>query len=114
MKKSDKERLKKVVQIWTRLTSQIKEQNITREAILNNEFVQWAINTPLYNIGEQVYQMTDEFKKAHPELPWSRVSGLRHRLVHEYEETNWNKIAEIIFEDMPEFIKSVEQLLNEM
>lgn len=114
MKKSDMERQKKVVELWKDLYSLIEEYNITREAIKSNKHVQWIINTPLYNIGEQVYQMTDQFKKSSPELPWSKVAGLRHRLVHEYDETDWDIVADIIFNNMPEFIKSVEQLLNEM
>ncbi len=56
MKKSDKERLKKIVSTWESLDKQIKERSITREMLLNDEFSQWAVTTPLYNIGEQVYQ----------------------------------------------------------
>lgn len=114
MKKSDKERLKKVVEFWNKPENMIEKHNITREVILDNEHEQWAISIPLINIGEHVYQMSKEFKDNHPELPWSRVSGLRHRLVHDYEETNWDAIGDIVFEDMPVFIKSVEELLKEM
>lgn len=53
--------------------------------MLNDQFAQWAVTTPVYNIGEQVYQLTPAFKAAHPEVMWSVVSGLRHRLVHDYE-----------------------------
>lgn len=29
------------------------------------------------------------------------ISGLRHRLVHDYEGTNWQMIVEVVFEDIP-------------
>lgn len=114
MKKTDKERLKKIAVIWEELSTQMKQRGITKEYLLNDEFSQWAVTTPLYNIGEQVYQLSGEFKELHPELPWNMVSGLRHRLVHDYDGINWTIIVEVIFEDMEPFAKAVEQILDEM
>lgn len=75
MKKSDEERLKKIISTWESLSRQMKERNITKEDLLNDEFSQWAVTTPLYNIGEQVYYLSDELKKKCPEQPWSMVAG---------------------------------------
>lgn len=104
MKKTDKERLKMITEIWAELSTQI----------LNDEFLQWAVTTPLYNIGEQVYLLSSTLKERYSELPWNMVSGLRHRLVHDYDGINWTIIVEVIFEDMEIFAKAVEQILNEM
>lgn len=113
MKKSDQERLKKIISIWEKLSGQMKERSITPEQLLNDEFSQWAVTTPLYNIGEQVYQLTDELKKRYQEQPWSMVAGLRHRLVHDYDGTNWSIIVEVVFEDMEPFVESVKQILGD-
>ncbi len=67
--------------------------------------------TPLYNIGEQVYKISDETKQENPEIIWSVVSGLRHRLVHDYEGINWSIIVEVIFDEMDDFVHSVEKLI---
>lgn len=112
MKISDKERLKKIINTWTALKNQIENHHITRESLLNDEFSQWAVTTPLYNIGEQVYMLSAEFKKANPHIPWSVVSGLRHRLVHDYEGINWTIIVEVVFDEMDDFSKSIEELIN--
>lgn len=114
MKKSDKERLRKIISTWESLRQQIQEHNITAEQLMDDEFLQWAVTTPLYNIGEQVYQLTGELKENHPDQPWNVVSGLRHRLVHDYEGINWTIIVEVIFEDMEPFVQSVKQILEEM
>ena len=76
MKISDKERLEKIINTWTALKQQIEAHNTTRELLLSDEFSQWAVTTPLYNIGEQVYMLSADFKKANPYIPWSVVSGL--------------------------------------
>ena len=88
----------------------MQSRGITPELLLKDEFLQWAVTTPLYNIGEQVYQLSGELKKRYPELPWSAVAGLRHRLVHDYEGINWTMIVEVLFQDMPSFAEAVEKI----
>ena len=114
MKKSDEERLKKIISTWESLSRQMKERNIAKEDLLNDEFSQWAVTTPLYNIGEQVYYLSDELKKNYPEQPWSMVAGLRHRLVHDYDGINWSIIVEVVFEDMEPFVEEVRKILFEI
>ena len=94
MKKSDKERLKKIVSTWKNLSAQMQQRGITPELLLEDEFAQWAVTTPLYNIGEQVYQLSSEFKASYPAMPWNMVAGLRHRLVHGYDRIKWTLIVE--------------------
>ena len=108
---SDTERIKKIIKTWNSLQNQIKEHNITKEMLLNDEFSQWAVTTPLYNISEQVYKISNELKKENSEIPWSVVSGLRHRLVHDYEGINWTIIVEVVFDEMDNFIKLIEKLI---
>ena len=112
MKKSDNERIKKIMDIWSSLQLQIKEHSITKENLLNDEFLQWAVTTPLYNIGEQVYKISDDTKKQYPDIIWSIVAGLRHRLVHDYEGINWSIIVEVIFDEMDDFVNSIKQIIE--
>lgn len=112
MKKSDNERIKKIIDIWSSLQLQIKEHSITKENLLNDEFLQWAVTTPLYNIGEQVYKISDDTKKQYPDIIWSIVAGLRHRLVHDYEGINWSIIVEVIFDEMDNFVNSIKQIIE--
>ena len=112
MKKSDIERLKKIVSLWEALSGEIVQRGITRELLLTEQFSQWAVTTPIYNIGEQVYQLSPEFKREYPHIPWSVVSGLRHRLVHDYDGINWSLIADVIFDDMEPFVMQVREILR--
>lgn len=112
MKKSDNESIKKIIDIWSSLQLQIKEHSITKENLLNDEFLQWAVTTPLYNIGEQVYKISDDTKKQYPDIIWSIVAGLRHRLVHDYEGINWSIIVEVIFDEMDDFVNSIKQIIE--
>jgi uncharacterized protein with HEPN domain len=110
---SDTERIKKIIKTWSSLQNQIQEHGITKEVLLKDEFSQWAVTTPLYNIGEQVYMLSSEFKKANDEIPWSVVSGLRHRLVHDYDGINWSIIVEVVFDEMDDFVASIKEFVKD-
>ena len=110
MRKTDEQRIQTMIQIWQELSRQIVERGITPELLLQDAFTQWAVTTPLYLIGEQVYQLTPELKQQYPDIPWNVVSGLRHRLVHNYEGTNWSIIVEIVFHEMDIFIEQLKKL----
>jgi uncharacterized protein with HEPN domain len=50
----------------------------------------------------------------HPEILWRRVTGLRHRLVHDYEDTDWNIIAKSIFRGLPSYLEQLTALVAEL
>ena len=110
MKYSDEQRIEKIKYYTGKLLEYIGNNKLTREIIEADETVRWTLTTPLYNIGEHSYYLSDDYKEAHSEIPWVKISGLRHRLVHNYEDTNWSIISDIIFEVLPEFRKQLEKL----
>ncbi len=87
MKYSDDQRIKKIYENAVKLHEYILENNIKKEDLLINIPLQWLVTTPLYNIGEHVYNLSGEYKKVHSEVPWSMISGLRACLVHDYDGT---------------------------
>lgn len=111
MKYSDGQRVKKIYENAVKLHEYITKNSIKRENLLTDIPLQWLVTTPLYNIGEHVYYLSDEYKEVHSEIPWSMISGLRHRLVHDYDGTNWNIIVEVVFEELPVLIEELQKLM---
>ncbi len=70
---TDNNRLEKILQTGKELLSVIDRQKITKNDVLEKTEVQWMITTPLYNIGEQVYCLSQEFKLEHSEINWSGI-----------------------------------------
>ncbi len=110
MKYTDEQRIEKIIEKTEKLLHYIDDNSITEEDVLSNETVRWTITTPLYNIGEHAYMLSDEYKEEHSHIPWAKISGLRHRLVHDYEDTNWEIINNIIFNILPDFLEEVKKL----
>ena len=113
MKYTDEQRVQKIGETTAKLLAYLKDDAISQEDILSPEPLRWAITTPLYNIGEHAYQISDEFKEIHSDIPWAKIAGLRHRLVHDYESTNWTLICSILFDVLPGFQKQIEMIIQE-
>lgn len=111
MKYTDYQRLQKIYENISKLQEYISQRNVTKDDLLNDYALQWLVTTPLYNIGEHVYNISDEYKNSHPEIQWAMIAGLRHRLVHDYEGTNWNIIALVVFDELPVLAKQIKKLL---
>ena len=110
MKYSDEQRIQKIYKNAVKLQDYIRSNRVKKEDLLTSTPLQWLVTTPLYNIGEHVYHLSDAYKERHDHIPWLMIAGLRHRLVHDYEGTNWNIIADVVFEELPLLIEELEKL----
>ena len=110
MKYSDSQRIEKIRDTTAKLLQYIKDENITYQKVMDSEAVRWTITTPLYNIGEHAYWLSDEFKGTHNNIPWRKISGLRHRLVHDYDDTDWSLICSILFDTLPAFYNDLSNI----
>ena len=113
MKYSDQQRVQKIYDYAARLQEYILKNSIEKEALMTQLPLQWLVTTPLYNMGEHSHNLTPEYKVKYSEIPWAMIAGLRHRLVHDYDGTNWNIIAEVVFEELPILIRQLETCLTE-
>ena len=114
MKYSDQQRIQKIYENATKLYNYILENKLKKEDLLSEFPLQWLVTTPLYNIGEQTYNLSDSFRMEHNSIPWAKISGLRHRLVHDYDSTNWSLICSILFDVLPSFFKDISALQSEL
>jgi len=56
-------------------------------------------------IGEAATHIPDEFRAAHPEIPWRMIVATRNRLIHGYlgidDDTLWSIIQDEVSELLP-------------
>jgi len=111
MKYSDQQRVQKIYEYGSKLLGYIEANGITKQHLIDDFSLQWLVTTPLYNIGEHAYCVSNEYKMKHNKIPWSMISGLRHRLVHDYDGTNWNIIADVVFDELPVLMKRLDDMV---
>ena len=68
----------------------------------------------LYNlvvIGEAAAQISDDTRGLAPEIPWTKIVGLRNLIAHEYFRIDLDVIRAIIEEQFDQLDKTAERLV---
>ncbi|MCA1991452.1 MAG: DUF86 domain-containing protein [Coleofasciculus sp. S288] len=75
----------------------------TQDAVLRN----------LQTMCESVQKLPDEWKTAHPNTEWNRISGFRNVLAHQYLDVDLNVIWNIIENYLPDLEQTIEAIAKE-
>ena len=86
-------------------------KDLTSEQFLQNRMVQAAVERQVEILGEAARRVSDPFKKAHPEIPWRRIVGMRNVLAHEYGEIIQSRMWALTVDQIPELIVQLEPLI---
>jgi uncharacterized protein with HEPN domain len=84
-----------------------------KAAFVDDELIQSWIVRHLQIIGEAARALPDEIKKATPQVPWSKIIGMRHILVHDYFYIDAEVVWEVIEKDLPLLRDEIEKLVRE-
>jgi len=76
-----------------------------------NRMAQLAILKTIEIVGEAASGISTDTTKAHPEIPWSGIIGMRNRLVHGYFSINLERVWETARQDIPRRISQLEPLV---
>ncbi len=64
-------------------------------------------------IGQAAKEVSPEFKKRYPDLPWAKIIGLRNVLAHEYGEIKDEKVYLVATRDIIPLIEQLKSILKE-
>jgi len=72
----------------------------SRAELVADEVRYFAVLHVLQTIGEAASRTSAAFRAAHPEVPWTAIVAMRHRIVHGYDDVNdglvWNAACEAV------------------
>ena len=85
--------------------------DMTWEAFEISELHQNAVIRTLETIGEAARLVSQPTRDAHPEIPWERMIGMRHRLIHEYFRVDVTTVWDTVQNDLPPLIALIEPLI---
>lgn len=76
-----------------------------------DQMVQDAVIRRLEIIGEASRRISEGFKQEHPEIPWPQMSGMRNKLIHEYDRVDIEVVWDVIMLNLPSLIVQLEPLV---
>lgn len=74
---------------------------LEREVFLRDEKTVDSVVRNLEVIGEAASRLPQEFREQHAGIPWRRIVGLRHRIVHEYFDVDLDLVWTIVHAELP-------------
>jgi len=66
-----------------------------------DENLRMAIAHIIQTIGEAARNVTEEYRKSHPQVPWTKVIGMRHKVVHDYMEVDYDIVWDVATVELP-------------
>ena len=74
----------------------------------------FAVIRAIEIIGEATKNIPDEIKKAHPEIPWKGMAGMRDKVIHGYFGVDLRVVWGTVKKRIPELKKLFERMLEDM
>jgi len=88
-----------------------RTQGLTRERFAASEDLRLALAHLVQVIGEAARRVSDEGCRAHPEIPWRQIMGMRHKIVHDYMDIKESILWEVVTRDMPPLLAALEKIV---
>lgn len=60
-------------------------------------------------IGEAAARVTTKGRELAPEIPWQQIVGMRNRLIHGYDEVDFDILWQVVTIDLPPLMASLER-----
>lgn len=73
-------------------------------ALEQNEILRDSMLFRLIQVQESAKKLTDAYKIAHDDIPWTDIAGLRNRIVHDYGNVDLDVVYQTLVQDVPELI----------
>jgi len=88
-----------------------KVAGISRAEYDKDENLRLALAYLIQTIGEAARTVSPEFRAQHPDVPWRKITGTRHHIVHDYLNVDFDIIWDVVRVDLPPLIAQLEPLL---
>ena len=83
-----------------------------KAAFVNEELIQTYVVHNLQILGEAACKLTPEYRTQYAEIPWNKIMGMRHILVHDYFQVDLEIVWAVVEKELPKLKEQLLFLLN--
>lgn len=81
------------------------------QSLRKNRLLQLGMRKLVEIVGEAAAAAPEEIQESLPTIPWTAAIGMRHRLVHGYDQVDLDVLWRTVREDLPSLIEELEEVL---
>ncbi len=89
--------------------STVEIQDLSADEVLSR-----ACLKSLEIIGEASRNISENLRRAHPEIPWRQMTGMRNKLVHHYFGVDWEIVDDVLKNELPDLRLNMLELVSEL
>ena len=82
------------------------------DSFLSDEMLKRAVGMTVINIGELVKNITEDSRRAYPEVPWKAIAGMRDIAAHKYQTLRMEDVYNTVTMDFPELREQLTRILE--
>ena len=82
-------------------------------AFLASRLHQNAVIRSLEVIGEAAGKVSPALRAAQPAIPWREITGMRHRLIHGYDEVELDVVWRVLTAHLEPLLAALEPLIEQ-
>jgi uncharacterized protein with HEPN domain len=109
--RSDPERLFDILDAIDRIEAQAARG---RTAFAGDELAQTAVIRWIEIIGEATRGLTEELRRAHPEIPWRQMIAMRNVLIHGYFDIDLELVWSVAENDLPKLAAQIRAIVDQL
>jgi uncharacterized protein with HEPN domain len=83
----------------------------SRDEYDGDENLRLAVTHLVQMIGEAARRVSPEIQQRYPQIPWSDIVGMRHKIVHDYLDVDFDVVWEVVKTDLPDLIAQLEPIV---
>jgi len=87
-----------------------KVRGVSRSQFDGLEDLRLALAYLIQTIGEAAAHVSPATRAAQPEIPWKQIIGIRHRIVHDYMDVDFDILWEVVTRNLPPLIAGLEKI----
>lgn len=63
-------------------------------------------------IGEAANRVSKEVQAGHPMIPWPQIISMRNRLVHGYDQIDYDRLWKVVKEEVPPLAERLREIVG--
>ena len=104
--------LKDIIDAMNSIEKFVKRMDF--EAFVEDDKTSSAVIRKFEIIGEATKNIPDRLRAEYPQIPWSRMAGMRDRLIHGYFGIDYKLVWDAIKVEIPQIKPELQKMLKVM